>query len=52
VRALTKWKAVCFVRAGVRSGYEFLLAALTSTRPYRGLGELSYPFHDRTVLVT
>jgi hypothetical protein len=23
-----------------------------STRPYRGIGELSYPFHDRTVLVT
>jgi hypothetical protein len=24
----------------------------SSTRPYRGIGELSYPFHDRTVLVT
>jgi hypothetical protein len=24
----------------------------TSTRPYRGIGELSYPFHDRTALVT
>jgi transposase InsO family protein len=23
-----------------------------STRPYRGIGELSYPFHDRTALVT
>ena len=23
-----------------------------SIRPYRGIGELSYPFHDRTVLVT
>jgi hypothetical protein len=23
-----------------------------STRPYRGIGELSNPFHDRTVLVT
>jgi len=23
-----------------------------STRPYRGITELSYPFHDRTVLVT
>ena len=23
-----------------------------STRPYRGIGERSYPFHDRTVLVT
>jgi transposase InsO family protein len=23
-----------------------------STRPYRGIGELTYPFHDRTVLVT
>jgi transposase InsO family protein len=23
-----------------------------STQPYRGIGELSYPFHDRTVLVT
>ena len=23
-----------------------------STRPYRGIAELSYPFHDRTVLVT
>ena len=23
-----------------------------STRPYRGIGELSFPFHDRTVLVT
>jgi len=23
-----------------------------STRPYRGISELSYPFHDRTVLVT
>ena len=23
-----------------------------SSRPYRGIGELSYPFHDRTVLVT
>jgi hypothetical protein len=23
-----------------------------STRDYRGLEELSYPFHDRTVLVT
>jgi Integrase core domain. len=23
-----------------------------SMRPYRGIGELSYPFHDRTVLVT
>ena len=23
-----------------------------STRPYRGIGELYYPFHDRTVLVT
>jgi hypothetical protein len=23
-----------------------------STRPYHGIGELSYPFHDRTVLVT
>jgi hypothetical protein len=23
-----------------------------SLRPYRGIGELSYPFHDRTVLVT
>jgi hypothetical protein len=23
-----------------------------STRPYRGIGELSYPFHDRTTLVT
>jgi len=23
-----------------------------STRQYRGLGELSYPFHDRTALVT
>ncbi len=23
-----------------------------STRPYQGIGELSYPFHDRTVLVT
>ena len=23
-----------------------------STRQYRGIGELSYPFHDRTVLVT
>jgi hypothetical protein len=22
-----------------------------STRPYRGIGELSYPFHDRTALV-
>ena len=22
-----------------------------STRPYRGIGELSYPFYDRTVLV-
>jgi putative transposase len=25
---------------------------IPSTRPYRGIGELSYPFHDRTVLVT
>jgi len=24
----------------------------TSLRPYRGLGELTYPFHDRTVTVT
>ena len=24
----------------------------SSTRPYRSIGELSYPFHDRTVLVT
>jgi hypothetical protein len=24
----------------------------SSTRPYRGLGQLSYPFHDRTTLVT
>jgi hypothetical protein len=24
----------------------------SSTRPYRGIGELSYPFHDRTALVT
>jgi hypothetical protein len=23
-----------------------------SPRPYRGIGELSYPFHDRTALVT
>jgi putative transposase len=23
-----------------------------STRPYTGLGQLSYPFHDRTVTVT
>jgi hypothetical protein len=23
-----------------------------SVRPYRGIGELSYPFHDRTALVT
>jgi hypothetical protein len=23
-----------------------------STRQYRGIGELSYPFHDRTALVT
>jgi hypothetical protein len=23
-----------------------------SARPYRGIGELSYPFHDRTALVT
>ena len=23
-----------------------------SSRPYRGIGELSYPFHDRTALVT
>ena len=23
-----------------------------STRPYRGIAELSYPFHDRTALVT
>ena len=23
-----------------------------STRPYRGIAELCYPFHDRTVLVT
>ena len=23
-----------------------------STRPYHGIGELSYPFHDRTALVT
>jgi hypothetical protein len=23
-----------------------------STRPYCGIGELAYPFHDRTVLVT
>lgn len=23
-----------------------------STRPYRGIGELHYPFHDRTVMVT
>jgi hypothetical protein len=23
-----------------------------STRPYRGIGELSYPLHDRTALVT
>jgi hypothetical protein len=23
-----------------------------SPRPYRGIGELAYPFHDRTVLVT
>jgi hypothetical protein len=23
-----------------------------STRQYRGIGEVSYPFHDRTVLVT
>jgi len=23
-----------------------------STRPYRGISELSYPFHDQTVLVT
>src|ERR1700676_2518157 len=23
-----------------------------STHPYRGIGELSYPFHDRTALVT
>ena len=23
-----------------------------STRPYQGIGELSYPLHDRTVLVT
>ncbi len=23
-----------------------------SARPYQGIGELSYPFHDRTVLVT
>ena len=23
-----------------------------SPRPYRGLGELEYPFHDRTVTVT
>jgi putative transposase len=25
---------------------------LASARPYRGLGELDYPFHDRTVTVT
>jgi hypothetical protein len=24
----------------------------SSTRTYRGIGQLSYPFHDRTVLVT
>jgi hypothetical protein len=29
-----------------------LFATMASTRPYRGIGELSYPFHDRTVLVT
>jgi putative transposase len=23
-----------------------------SSRPYRGLGELDYPFHDRTITVT
>ena len=23
-----------------------------SARPYRGLGELGYPFHDRTITVT
>ena len=23
-----------------------------SVRPYRGIGELAYPFHDRTALVT
>lgn len=23
-----------------------------SLRPYRGLGELEYPFHDRTITVT
>jgi hypothetical protein len=23
-----------------------------SVRPYRGIGELHYPFHDRTVMVT
>jgi len=23
-----------------------------STEPYGGIGELSYPFHDRTILVT
>jgi hypothetical protein len=25
---------------------------LTSSRPYTGLGELEYPFHDRAVVVT
>jgi len=25
---------------------------LPSPRPYRGLGELDYPFHDRTITVT
>ena len=25
---------------------------MPSPRPYKGLGELEYPFHDRTILVT
>ena len=29
-----------------------LEALIVAMRPYRGIGELSYPFHDRTALVT
>lgn len=35
---------------GVATGASELY--VPSTRPYRGLGELEYPFHDRTITVT